>query len=109
MYAFRQTASLQTHEVTFVNQTEFSIYTIMMPCVEGTVVEYVVPNASGALVDLDASSTKTYTAILYKGICSLSYPENVSMALSISGSAEKVYDGLVPVTGDCTITITAVE
>lgn len=98
-------SDFSTAEVTFVNQTESFIYDFLMPCVEGTDTEYVIPNAAGALVDLDASNTKTYTAILYKGICSLSYPSNTSMTFSITGSAEKISDGVVSVTGDCTITI----
>ena len=63
------------------------------------------PDAAMSLVVSEALSTEVYSAILYKGYSTFDYQTYPSLSISITGSAEKLYDGFIVITGDCTITI----
>lgn len=52
---------------------------------------------------IDANSTSSFTAILFKGQCYLYAPQ--SNTLTISGNIEDDGDNYYIITGDCTITI----
>lgn len=103
-------SDFSTAEVTIVNNTSGSLESIYMPYILNANVEAGNPDiAMPTFLGGIPVGTSSYNAVLYKGSCYLDYVAYVtvtgSMPVEIAGSATKLFDGAIAITGDCTITI----
>ena len=101
-------SDFSTAEVTIVNQTGDNLDGVHMPYVlvanqEQGNPDIIMPSFMGE--GIPSAHTATYSAILYKGSCYFDYNLYLEQPVSITGSAEKLFDGAIIITGDCTITI----
>lgn len=97
-------SDFSTAEVTIVNNTAGTFNTAYMPYAMAADAEQGNPDISmPTFLGGIPIGTSSYNAILYKGSCYLEYMESASV--EITGSATKLFDGALVITGDCTITI----
>ena len=101
-------SDFSTAEVTIVNQTGGYLDGVHMPYVlvanqEQGNPDIIMPSFMGE--GIPSAHIATYSAILYKGSCYFDYNLHLEQPVSITGSAEKLCDGAIIITGDCTITI----
>lgn len=103
-------SDFSTATVTIVNNTAGTLDSIYMPHAMAADAEQGSPDISmPVFLSGIPIETSSYNAILYKGSCYFDYLQYSTpystTPVEITGSAEKIFDGAIVITGDCTITI----
>lgn len=99
-------SDFSTATVTIVNNTAGTLDSIYMPHAMAADAEQGSPDISmPVFLSGIPIETSSYNAMLYKGSCYFDYQQYSTTPVEITGSAEKLFDGAIVITGDCTITI----